>query len=311
MASNRNLSGENKGSVGLDASLFFTDTFRFTGQLIRAHGPEEGGNTVFFVRPSYDTSTTHLHFRYTHLGDRFADHVNVIGFIRADDRREMDSEFTKQFWFTEGAFERIAYDSNYNVYWNQEGVLRSWQLDQGLRADFRNRFTLGWGFQEEFKERDDALFEKDFRNREHSFLVGYNVREFQSIFATYRFGHNFDSDFRLFRAVVRRQITEGFNVEYELSRLWLRFAFSTDTIHFSSGRGAKSGGAPPVVSSPSVAPSSSRIRTIPSARPGITPSGVSATASFFVIRRLSTSTTATQSDPGPLRRRRFSRLRRN
>jgi len=51
MASNRNLSGENNGSIGLDASLFFTNTFRFTGQLISSHGPEVGGNMAFFCPP--------------------------------------------------------------------------------------------------------------------------------------------------------------------------------------------------------------------------------------------------------------------
>ena len=55
----------------------------------------------------------------------------------------------------------------------------------------------------------------------NTLLVGYNTREFQSVSGSYTFGRNFDSDFRLLGAAVRRQITEGFNVEYELSRLWL------------------------------------------------------------------------------------------
>ncbi|HLE68277.1 MAG TPA: DUF5916 domain-containing protein, partial [Vicinamibacteria bacterium] len=70
MAANRNLSGENRGSIGLDSSLYFTRTLSFTGQLARSHGPEEGGRWAFFMRPSRDTSTSHVHFRYTHLGDR-------------------------------------------------------------------------------------------------------------------------------------------------------------------------------------------------------------------------------------------------
>ena len=160
MGSNRYLEGENRGSIGLDASLFFTETFGFTGQLIRSHGPEEGGRWAFFVRPARDTATSHIHFRYTHLGDRFSDHVNAIGFIRDDDRREMDSAFRKQFWFTDGVFERVDYNSNYNIYWSQKGVLRSWQVDQSIDIDFRNRWSAGWAFAEEFK-----LFEKEFRNR--------------------------------------------------------------------------------------------------------------------------------------------------
>jgi hypothetical protein len=166
MASIRNLAGENRGSVGLDASLFFTETFRFTGQVIRSHGSEEGGNWAFFVRPSRDTSTSHVHFRYTHLGDRLADHVNAIGFIRDDDRREMDSALEKQFWFTHGTFERVAYDSNYNIYWSQEGVLRSWKIDQSVDVDFRNRWSTRWSYTEEYK-----LFEKEFRNRENQLTV--------------------------------------------------------------------------------------------------------------------------------------------
>ena len=216
MGSNRYLEGENRGSIGLDASLFFTETFGFTGQLIRSHGPEEGGRWAFFVRPARDTATSHIHFRYTHLGDRFSDHVNAIGFIRDDDRREMDSAFRKQFWFTDGVFERVDYNSNYNIYWSQKGVLRSWQVDQSIDIDFRNRWSAGWAFAEEFK-----LFEKEFRNRRNTLLIGYNTREFQSVSGSYTFGRNFDSDFRLLGAAVRRQITEGFNVEYELSRLWL------------------------------------------------------------------------------------------
>ena len=216
MGSNRYLEGENRGSIGLDASLFFTEIFRFTGQLIRSHGPEEGGRWAFFVRPARDTATSHIHFRYTHLGDRFSDHVNAIGFIREDDRREMDSAFRKQFWSTHGTFERVDYNSNYNIYWSQAGVLRSWQVDQSIDVDFRNRWSAGWAFAEEFK-----LFAKEFRNRRNTVLIGYNTREFQSVSGSYTFGRNFDSDFRLLGAAVRRQVTVGFNVEYELSRLWI------------------------------------------------------------------------------------------
>jgi hypothetical protein len=37
----------------------------------------------------------------------------------------------------------------------------------------------------------------------------------------YRFGRNFDSDFRLLGAAVRRKPTDELSLEYELSRLWL------------------------------------------------------------------------------------------
>ena len=184
--------------------------------MIRSHGPEEGGRWAFFVRPSRDTSTSHVHFRYTHLGDRFGDHVNAIGFIRDDDRREMDSALEKQFWFQSGPIEGIEYGSNYNVYWSQENVLRSYQIDQSLEAQFRNRWSAEYRYQNEFK-----LFEKEFYNYQHEFEVGYNTREWQSVSVEYGFGRNFDSDFRLLGATFRRKFTDELSFEYELSRLWL------------------------------------------------------------------------------------------
>jgi len=216
MAANRNLQGENRGSIGLDSSLYFTPTFNFTGQLARSHGPEEGGRWAFFVRPSRDTSTSHVHFRYSHLGDRFADHVNAVGFIRDDNRQEMDSAVSKDFWLRRGLVERIEYDSNYNVYWSQTNQLRSWRVDQGVGVELRNRWAIGWGYNDELQ-----VFEKEFRNRLNGIFVGYNTREFQSASLTYTFGRNFDSDFDLWQLELRRKLGDALSVEYELTRLRL------------------------------------------------------------------------------------------
>jgi len=215
-AADRLLGGVHRGSVGLDSALYFTRTFSFTGQLIRSHGPEDGGRWAFFVRPSRDTSTSHLHFRYTHLGERFGDQVNAVGFIRDDDRREMDSALTKQFWFRSGALERIDYVSNYNVYWSQTSVLRSWQIDQEVGVDFRNRWRVELAHTSEFK-----LFEKEFRNHLNGVRVGYNLREWQSVAADYQFGRNFDSRFDLVGVTFRRKLTKASSIEYELEELWL------------------------------------------------------------------------------------------
>jgi hypothetical protein len=216
MAANRSLEGESRGSVGLDTSLTFTPTFGFTGQIARSHGPEEGGRWAFFVRPSRDTSTSHVHFRYTHLGDRFGDHVNAIGFIRDDDRREMDSALTKDFWLRKGPFEKIAYDSNYNIYWSQRNELRSWRIDQAVAVELRNRWSFGWDYTEELQ-----VFEKEFRNRANTISVGYNTREFQSVSIQYTFGRNFDSDLDYWYFALRRKLGDALSVEYELTRLRL------------------------------------------------------------------------------------------
>ena len=116
MVANRFLGGVNRGSIGLDTTMHLTRTMRFTGQLLRAHGLFKTGRWAYFVRPAWDTSTSHFHFRYSHLGDRFGDNINAIGFIPDDDRREMDSDLKKTFWLGEGAVQRISLESINKIY---------------------------------------------------------------------------------------------------------------------------------------------------------------------------------------------------
>jgi hypothetical protein len=128
----------------------------------------------------------------------------------------MDSALNKDFWIRQGAFERIEYDSNYNVYWSQQNELRSWRVDQEIEVELRNRFSFGWEYYDELQ-----VFEKDFRNRSNGFHVGYNTREFQSASLSYAFGRNFDSDFDLWELELSRKLGDALSVEYELTRLRL------------------------------------------------------------------------------------------
>ncbi len=217
----RRLDGAGDGSVEIDATLFFSPTLGFTGQLARSYGPEEDGVWAFFVRPSYDSPTGHFHVRYTHLGENFADNANGIGFITDDNRREVDSALEKTFWLSSGPLERLHYGSNYNRYWGQEGNLRSWKIDQSLDGELRSRLSARISHTEEFKGEYLPRFEKDFRNRSTTLRVGYNTRAYQSVSATYRFGRNFDADFRLLSGSAQYKPTPESALEYELQRLAL------------------------------------------------------------------------------------------
>jgi hypothetical protein len=216
LVADRGHQGRHQGSVELDANLFFTQTFGLTGQLIKSYGPHGRGGMAFFARPSYDSSTAHAHVRYTHLGDRLADNINVIGFIADDDRREVDSALEKTFWPRSGSAERVQYGSNYGGYWSQAGTLRSWQVDESIDVDWRNRWSTGVSHREEFKR-----FERDFRNRQTRLIVGYNTRAYQSVRGGLSFGRNFGADFRLWTAGARYKVTDELSAEYELQRLTL------------------------------------------------------------------------------------------
>lgn len=215
-AANRNLGGENRGSMGIDTSLRLNRTMTFTGQLIRAHGPFEGGKWGFFLRPAWDTPTFHFHYRFTSLGDRFGDNANAVGFIPDDDRRLMDSDIRKIFWFEERPVRRITLESKNRIFWSQAGVLRSYHNIESVVLEFRNRWTVNALHQNKFEQ-----FEKGFHNDLAEVGVGYNTREFQSWQVSYTSGRNFDSDLRAVNVKLARKLSKKLAVEYQLSRVWL------------------------------------------------------------------------------------------
>jgi len=212
LGANKHVNGKNKGTAGFDTALYFTDTFRFTGQFAVSYGDYDT-DMAFFLRPSYDSATFHIHIRYTQLGNTFADNANEVGFIRDDNRKEFDSALTKTFWIGKGLFDRIKYSSNYNIYWGLDKTLRSWQVDQELSFDLQNKLSFEVEHRQEYK-----LFEKDFRNHQTEFQLGYNTREWQSASVSYSFGHNFDLDFQLVEGSVNYKLTQNFALAYELTR---------------------------------------------------------------------------------------------
>jgi len=183
---------------------------------VKSYGPFGSGTALFFLRPAYDSPTGHFHVRYGHIGDHVAANVNAIGQIVDDNRREIDSHITKIRWVRSGAFEKLQHDSNYNIYWGQTGVLRSWKVDESFAVEFRNRLSTDLSWTEEFKR-----FEKNFRNREVGFNLGYNTRAYQSVKTGLKFGRTFDADFLLWTASGRYKVPPRLSAEYSLQRLEL------------------------------------------------------------------------------------------
>lgn len=214
LAANKLVEGKNRGTAGIDTSLNFTNTFNFTGQLAVSYGDYNKDNIAFFLRPAYDSATFHIHLRYTQLGKSFGDNGNHVGFIRDDNRHELDSAVEKTFWIKKWGFERIEYGSNYNIYWGIDGTLRSWEIDEELSFDLKNKFSLDVDYTSEYK-----LYEKDFYNNETEFTLGYNTREWQSARISYAFGRNFDLDFELVEAGLNYKITKDFSFQYSLTRI--------------------------------------------------------------------------------------------
>ena len=167
----------------------------------------------------------------------FGDNANAVGFIRDDNRHELDSAIMKIFWTGGSIFDRIEYSSNYNIYWGVDRTLRSWDIWQAVAFDLRNKVSFKVSHEEEY-----ILFEKGFRNRNSQIIAGYNMREWESAILSYTFGKNFDSDFTLVGASISRKLTEDLSLTYRLSKLslspdpsgqstWIHSLYATQYFH--------------------------------------------------------------------------------
>jgi hypothetical protein len=217
LGATRRRSGVDQGSVGVDTTLFFTETVGFTGQFLRVHGPTSEGGLAWFVRPAYDSARTHFHFRYTNLDPGIRDDFNAVGFLRDDDRREIDTNFTRDFWIESGPVEKVSLARlNYNRFYSHDGTLRSWELDAEAEVTFRNGFEIEVG-----RVDDYQLFEKGFRNDRTGVEVSWDGRDGREVRVSYARGTNFDSDLTLYGVDVKWPFGDSWRIEYSLTRLVL------------------------------------------------------------------------------------------
>ena len=216
LAADRRIDGQHQGSVGLDTTLFFSDTLGLTAQLIRVHGESANGGLAWFVRPAYDSSTTHFHVRFTYLDQHIRDDFNAVGFLKDDDRREFDTNFTKTFWPGGGIIEKVVAGANYNRYLSQEGVLRSWELEPDVEIVFRSGWEIEIEYVDEFQ-----LFEKEFRNNRVVVTGGWDGRDGRSVFTFVGNGVNYDSDLVLYGGEAAWKFGDSFRLSYSATRLEL------------------------------------------------------------------------------------------
>lgn len=81
-------------------------------------------HSAWYVRFARENNIYHYHIRYSSFGKNFQDNVNETGFIRDDDRHEIDIDINYKWWIDKG-LKYIAVSGKNNVFWSQSGVLRS------------------------------------------------------------------------------------------------------------------------------------------------------------------------------------------
>jgi len=176
---------------------------------------------AFFLRAERKTNIYDYHLRYTELGEQFRDNANTVGFIRDDNRRELDAAIAYTWWRDEGPFQFIEYDSNYNIYWNRtDGRLRNWEIVQEAMIYLNN--DLSFGYEGSFENQEpDQWFNRHYYNREHVFEAGYKTEEWASTEVGYSWGWVYDSDYSLWEFSINRVVLPKMTVSYSFSDLQL------------------------------------------------------------------------------------------
>jgi len=200
-------------SYNFDYVLNLGKTWKFTGQFVASTPGDLKSHSAWFVRFAREDNIYHYHIRFTSLGKNFRDNVNQTGFIPDDDRLEVDADINYKFWLND-KLKYLFLSGKNNVFWSQEGILRSWTLTYGSRMYFNNKFSVDAYYRDEFK-----LLDKKYYNNYYHFITGYNTDEASNVSLAYRFGKNFDRDFSLTEFISNFRVLDKLFVNYELNYL--------------------------------------------------------------------------------------------
>ncbi|MBW7997937.1 MAG: carbohydrate binding family 9 domain-containing protein [Candidatus Glassbacteria bacterium] len=174
--------------LSTDATIYFLGTGKFTSQAIGSFPSGDGKFTkAYFLRAARENELYHYHLRFTNIDPGFKDNVNTVGFIRDDDRRELDSDITYRWWLKRHGVERISFETRNNVFWSHSGALRNVKLSQSLGVTLTNKISVGFS-----NQYLTELFEKRFRNHTMVAEVSYNEEQWNQIKFVYQQGRNFE-----------------------------------------------------------------------------------------------------------------------
>jgi len=234
IGTNRNYREMNAGSIGLTATLFFTDEMGMTSQIIKTHGPAETGTWTGFIRPAYNTQYSHFHLRYSHYGEGIMENLNTTGLIRDDDRKEIDSKISHIFWINRYGIESLQPSINYNRYWSQKGRLRSYEGRYNFNLKFLKKWQYEFFYKKSHKAKYFPFFEKNFNNYLIENKLEYDNKKNISVVLGYCTGYNFDRDLEKISGEMNVKILKGWNITYHFDKHWFNPADQDDNtwIHY-------------------------------------------------------------------------------
>ena len=188
--------------------------WKITGQFVTSAPGLTMEHSAYFLRIAHESNLHHVHVRYSDIGKRFQDNVNQTGFVRDDDMKEIDSDLAYIFWPQSSIIKYISLNSQNNIFWNHQDILRSWYITQEARFYLLNKFSFEISYNNEFK-----LYEKKYYNHRNNVELGYNTDEWASIEVEYTWGRNFDRNFQLYEFNIQQRFFEKLALKYSMQKL--------------------------------------------------------------------------------------------
>ncbi|MEA2064112.1 MAG: DUF5916 domain-containing protein, partial [Gemmatimonadota bacterium] len=218
LAVDRSFSGGYNRVLSTDATLYFPSHVKFTSQFVGSFPSGSGKFTkAYFLRCARETEAYHYHLRYSNYDPGFRENVNAVGFIRNDDRHELDSDIRYEWWIKKHNIEKINFFSKNNVFWSHGGALRNVELTDWVGMTFLRKWLVGFS-----NSYHTELYEKRYRNHHKLAEMGYNQQHWNSYGLLYIWGRNFDSDYT--RWVLRANFKPGDDLSIKYSFTHLRFS---------------------------------------------------------------------------------------
>ncbi len=212
IAVDRSYAGGSNRVLSTDAAIYFLDDGKFTSQFIGSFPSGDGKATkAYYLRAVRENEIYRYHLRFTSIDPGFKDNVNTVGFIRDDDRRELDSDITYRWWLKRYAVERINFETRNNVFWSHSGALRNVKLRQGIGVTFSNKISVGFS-----NSYLTELYEKRYRNHTILAQVAYNEEQWNQIKFVYQRGRNFDRDLVNWFIRPRLKLSDKLTLDYKL-----------------------------------------------------------------------------------------------
>lgn len=194
MAVDREMSGDFNRLFSADATINLPNGSRVSSQMVGSSAHDRDMKKAMYLGFGRQAPLYNYQINLTSIDPGFRDNVNPVGFIPADDRREVEASGGNEIWIRKYGIDRIGTNIHSDAFWNYKGSLRNFEAGGWVGVTFLDTWLLGYA-----RNYHTEVFEKRFHNDTVTVEGAYNLRSRNNAHIMHVWGENFDADFRRIR----------------------------------------------------------------------------------------------------------------